>query len=464
MKKKYLITTLGLSFVLGLGLVAGLGNVKQTAASAEGEEVELTNVYLELGETWGSANAYYTIHYWGGESVGSTWPGATFNVEPVKGAGTVLTAKWDARATHVIISRYGDAEHETRWNYWDWFDTNEFTVGQYNYFVNTAWDSCNSSSVFTTILHVGDETVTGYAKKGEVYNPYTPKVDGKYFAGWYVDATKTTPYSPSQPAGTIELYAKMLDFEYTGWIAVKGYNWSKHQLYVWEGINGTTYYHRGAYGSDTTNMWKADNVLFNNNDLFVCKFKYHDASEVKFIYTDGTDANKSATTNFNPGIDGKGCYYKFDSEVAGQLVADEKLGLAASFVYDLVCKLTVTEYETAYGARDYSICALTADQKALITAAYNELRTDEQIKTVIDAAELRTYVYGESGDFSEYGNVSFAEILNQIAGYDIVNNSSDPARNGLYPANGTTVTVILVATFTVLSSIAFIALRKKFAK
>lgn len=463
MKKKYLITTLGLSLVLGLGLVAGLGNVKEGAVSAEGEE-NIGNVYLELGENWGEANAYYTVHYWGGESTASVWPGAELNAEAAKGQGTVLKTEWDTRATHCIIVRWGDAEHTTEWNRWEYFgDSHEFEVGKYNYFVSNSWDSCASKYAYEAIIHVEDEVKTRYAFKGEEFNPSAPYVEGKYFEDYYMDAEFTVPYCAEEPTGDIELYAKMNEFENTGWISFPGYGWTSHNVYVYETINGKTYYLRGAYGSESTKAWKADNVTFDGKDLYICSFKYHNATNVKFLLNDGTDSNKSVSTQFHAGINNCGAYYEFSSEASkeGQLVVGENSGRAAKFIFDFVCKLTVKGYETAYGERDYSVCALTAEQKASIIATYNEIREESSYaKGLIDGASLRTYVYGD-GTFSEYGAVSFADILNEVAGFDLVNNAAAPARVGLYPSTQPAFGIVIASAFIAMASVAFIALKKK---
>jgi hypothetical protein len=105
-------------------------------------------VYLELNSNlWGSASAYYTIHYWGG-SDGSVWPGVAFNGNAAASGNVVISATWDTDSTHCIILRWAESGHTTEWHRWNYFDANSFTAGAYNYFKNDGLTSCASSLVY----------------------------------------------------------------------------------------------------------------------------------------------------------------------------------------------------------------------------------------------------------------------------------------------------------------------------
>lgn len=141
-----------------LGVTSLLGFGTQLSNDQPIERVEATSgtsdrVYLDInGTIWGSASAYYTIHYWGGNTE-SAWPGVPFNNgQNVPVGAAVVWATWDPTSTHVIINRYANASAAAtnpndRWNYWNWFETNSFTAGQYNFFLNTDWYSCDSDKV-----------------------------------------------------------------------------------------------------------------------------------------------------------------------------------------------------------------------------------------------------------------------------------------------------------------------------
>jgi len=105
-------------------------------------------VYLELNSgIWGSASAYYTIHYWGGSN-GSSWPGVAFNGNTAASGNVVISATWDTGSTHCIIVRWQESGHTTELNRWNYYDANSFTAGAYNFFTNDGLSSCASSLVY----------------------------------------------------------------------------------------------------------------------------------------------------------------------------------------------------------------------------------------------------------------------------------------------------------------------------
>ncbi|HNX15940.1 MAG TPA: starch-binding protein [Bacilli bacterium] len=148
--------------ILGVGSLVGVGT--QIVSSRQAEPVQASSsisdtVYLELDSgIWGSASAYYTIHYWGGSN-GSSWPGTPLNGNSAASGNTVISATWDTASTHVIIIRWGDAAHTSEWNRWSYYDANSFTAGSYNYFKNDSWSNCASSLVYenTGTIYFGNK-------------------------------------------------------------------------------------------------------------------------------------------------------------------------------------------------------------------------------------------------------------------------------------------------------------------
>lgn len=136
-----IVTVLSASSFIGIGsqLVDS-----QNSKSAEASSSINDTAYLEISASyWGGASAYYTLHYWGGDS-SSSWPGVSFNNNESVSGSKVLTATWDTSSTHIIIVRWGDAAHTAEWNRWSYYDTNAFTPDSINYFANDSWTNCTS--------------------------------------------------------------------------------------------------------------------------------------------------------------------------------------------------------------------------------------------------------------------------------------------------------------------------------
>lgn len=205
-KTLFLGLTALFSCALGVSVASFAGNNEIAEVQASSTD----KVYLELNSSiWGQADAYYSIHYWGGSGTASTWPGIKLG----KGSGNdILSGTWDPTATHVIITRWkndaynGDGGEE--WNRWKWFDEKSFTSGDYNYFKNTAWDSCDSSYKYEVTKHVNGNVSTELVDKDTLYSPADPSEDG-IFHGWYTDSSFTTPYAATNLNSDLELWAKL---------------------------------------------------------------------------------------------------------------------------------------------------------------------------------------------------------------------------------------------------------------
>ena len=211
--KKALIAVLGLELV-----VAPSANkqVEEVQAAAGG-----TATLKLSSSTWGSANAYYTIHYWGGDTA-TSWPGSKFNAGKAAKGSVEITANYDETSTNCIIIRWGDSACTKEWNRWDYFDKNTMTT-KYNYFTNTSWDSCSSTYVASTVekakytytYYDGSEKLgTDTLIEGDTWNGKFFEKEGYRFEGWYTDANLTKAYATGTLAtANTSLYAKYVEAE-----------------------------------------------------------------------------------------------------------------------------------------------------------------------------------------------------------------------------------------------------------
>lgn len=214
-------------------------------------------VYLELGSNWGSASAYYTIHYWGGNT-SSSWPGVNFNNNAAaSGNKTVISATWDTTSTHCIIVRWNDSGHTDEGNRWSYFDGNSFTAGQYNYFNSTSWDSCNSSYRYKiTVSSNGNGSVslsssngtisgtTGYITKNQSYTISATPSSGYAFTKWSdnntnssrtitatADKTYAATFSQNNPSTSKTFYLYDPNHTYSNGVLPCAYFWDSSGEY-----------------------------------------------------------------------------------------------------------------------------------------------------------------------------------------------------------------------------------------
>ena len=171
-----------------VGLTGGALLAGETATPfvAEAAPVEATSVIEEVDATdkaflilkdniWGSADADYTIHYWGGNT-STNWPGKTF--EWSNELNCYYVDDYDNTSTHVIIVRWrsgqiGASGGET--NRWDWYDVPNEMTSPYNLFVNTAGDSCSSHVVtsidtYSVLAEIPNSWATPHLHKWQVFD------------------------------------------------------------------------------------------------------------------------------------------------------------------------------------------------------------------------------------------------------------------------------------------------------
>ena len=280
MKKLFTLLTL---FVSVFALFATL-NVKEADAAAGG------TVTLKLTTSnWGSASAYYTIHYWGGDT-STSWPGNKFNGGKAASGNVEITANYDETSTHCIIIRWGNSACSTEWNRWDYFDTNTMST-KYNYFTNTAWDSCDSKYVasvvekekYTYTYYDGSEVLgTETLVEGDTWGYKFYEKEGYKLEGWYTDSSLTTAYAKGTVAtANKNLYAKYVAAEdYTVYVNDNGVLGETAYAYLFNSVDGRN------------NSWPGVEMTKESNGLWSYTI---DASKSFDMIIFGNGKNNTAT-------------------------------------------------------------------------------------------------------------------------------------------------------------------------
>ena len=278
------ITKFLMAGLMLLTCAVGLSNTRGEVKEAEAAvEAKVNQCVLKLDSNiWGQANAYYSIHYWGGNT-STEWPGEKFNNGNSAKGSVEITAKYDSTSTHCIIIRWGNSDCTTEWNRWDYFDANSMTT-KYNYFTNDGWGSCSSSYIepnkytinfYDGANNIGSETV----ENGTKFNSKFQEKEGYRFEGWYTDDTFTSEFKKGTEINSdLTLYAKYVEatdytisFEYaasTGWDKVYAYAWrdSSDGTYneEWPGVEMTSSNGIFTYEVDASQSYSK--IIFNNNN------------------------------------------------------------------------------------------------------------------------------------------------------------------------------------------------------
>lgn len=196
MKKTKLLSIVAIGVLtVGVGINIGFSMSRESVAQ-EVNAAPLEPVTLKLNsERWGQAAAYYTIHYWGGDTA-TSWPGAKFNAGKSASGSVEITANWDPSSTNCIIIRWANSGCSTEWNRWDQYDKSSMTAGQFNYFTNTDWSTCVGSKVETELTkyeinyhdYEGNVVKTEEVNENTEFNPYFFEREGYRLEGWYTEA------------------------------------------------------------------------------------------------------------------------------------------------------------------------------------------------------------------------------------------------------------------------------------
>ena len=275
MKRKILTLLLVIASVFGIFAVANNSTKEAEAASG--------TVTLKLDASiWGSADAYYSIHYWGGET-STSWPGNKFNGGKAAKGAVEITANYDPTSTHCIIIRWGNSGYSTEWNRWDYFDNN--TMGsQYNYFTNNGWNSCSSKYVAPEVTYnvnfynsAGTLHKTVEVPDGGTFEPVFIEEEGYVLEGWYTDSNFSNKIEKGAAiTSDLDVYPKYTEAEdYVVYASgdvlgdnVYAYMWSDayaHYNTAWPG-EPLTKDSRGNYVINVDASKGFDKIIFNNND------------------------------------------------------------------------------------------------------------------------------------------------------------------------------------------------------
>lgn len=276
-------------FKKALIAVLGLGLVVAPSANRHVEEVEAAaggTVTLKLdSSTWGSASAYYSIHYWGGDT-STSWPGNKFNGGQSAKGSAEITANYDETSTHCIIIRWGNSGCTTEWNRWDYFDINTMST-KYNYFTNNGWTSCSSKYVESTVVkekytytyYDGSNVLkTETLVEGDSWGYYFHEKEGYRLEGWYTDASLTNKYvKGTEVTANTNLYANYVPAEnYKLYFNDNGTFGTSVNAYMWRDLDGTfdstwpgsAITKEGSYWVVEVDASKSyDKIIFNNGSL-----------------------------------------------------------------------------------------------------------------------------------------------------------------------------------------------------
>lgn len=355
--------------VLGAGLVvvpSTVDKVEEVEAAAGGTAT------LKLdSSTWGSASAYYTIHYWGGDT-STSWPGNKFNGGQSAKGSAEITANYDETSTHVIIVRWGNSSCTTEWNRWNYFDSVTMTT-PYNYFTNTSWNSCDSKYVasevvkeeYTYTYYNGSEVLgTDTFVEGDSWSSKFIEKEGYRFEGWYTDSSFTTKYSTGTTVtGNLNLYGK--------YIAAEDY-----KIYVEDnGVFGdVAYAYTYSSTEDRNNSWPGKEMTKEENGMW--------------SYT--IDASKS----FDKVIFGNGEDEWVNSQLNEKWAQTDNLDLSfEESVYTIGAKNSSNKYTATY----VTVSELTATANLKVYSQVNG--TSLRI--------ISTLGVGEAFDLENYENVGF---------------------------------------------------------
>ncbi len=134
-------------------------DVVETKREATGDTGDL---YLVLGDTWGSGDADYYIHMWGGATTDDTaWPGTKFVASTGNASNQLVIEDASLSNTNIIISRYKTGSTSfpgsiggDYWNRWDYYDSNAIDLKKFNMFVNNEWSNCETRTTLSSTVDI----------------------------------------------------------------------------------------------------------------------------------------------------------------------------------------------------------------------------------------------------------------------------------------------------------------------
>ncbi len=226
-------------------------------------------------------------------------------------------------------------------------------------------------------------------------SPYTGSetnisaISGKLYNGsyWTTYSTLTTTNFENESATV-----------YLDW-----YNWSNVYVYTYETVNGETYEMNGPFPGaqiDPTDT----GLTFNGGKLQAVTIKAHELDNTHFLFSSGSDANKSDGMSIV-----NGAYYWHNGS-AWILESGDRAD-AAAFVNDLnVARLAVAR-DDENDVKAYSICGLNA---STWVSRYNSNDLSNTARGYIDAATIWTYKDSESSGADT--TIAFSAIMNELSG------------------------------------------------
>jgi len=433
MKKKNLV--LGLALCLG-AMGVSTAFLSRTKPAVQTEATSVSHIYLKLDTTtWGSAEAYYTAHLWGGTSE-TTWPGLDLGTGSNGAELSVVLPSANKGYTHLILARWKDDEHTTEWNR---VQVDLASAEQYNYFTITNWSAVESSlstegtDYTVSEYKVTDGTVGATVSRTETANStvtFTPAdyfVSGTVFGGWYTDSACTAAYTATTLTGDTTLYAKYTTAASAKRVYFGASGWTDVYVYTF-GTSETC----GTFpGTKMAATAAVTNVNFQSKGLYSYDVPFGTGGDTNIIFSNYSGTTKIAQTADLVLTDS--VYYASDS--AKDYAGSADLYNAANWV-----KTIATAVASATNA---SVCSISKEDATADVALYKGYSTDAQ--TAINGATLYTWKDINRVD-TEKLDVSFAAIYAQL---DKISTTSTSPAAGVVLDNNTTPVLVMVISLSV---------------
>ena len=263
------------------------------------------------------------------------------------------------------------------------------------------------------------------------------------FKGWYTDQNLTTAFSKKFYTADATIYAKY-DPVTTVDAFIDVYDWSAIYLYTFETVGGENVEYYGSFPGKQISL-SDSGLTFRGGHMQKVSLPYSTLANAGFIYSDGTDNNKSTDQTLTANA-----YYYHNGSAWTKDSSD--IASAASFVWDLnVARLAVTP---SGSTKAFSICGLSAQTwvnrySGLTSAA----------KALVDAATIFTYKDAESTGADT--TVTYAKVMEELtkrAG------ASGTSISYLFGNGDSTQATVIIVTVTALAALAvggYFLLKKK---
>ncbi len=324
---------------------------------------------------------------------------------------------------------------------------NSMNAFTYDFPAVTITKSAVNSSTKQVIagISISSETTSIYDKyPNGSSTPGDPTIlnNGFVFNGWYSNQALSTAFTKKYYTSDATIYAKYEPVQNKS-VYVDAYTWSNLYLYVYETVGGHLVEYNGIFPGAKITI-NDSNLRFNNGMLQKIDVPYVTQANVRFIYSDGTNNNKSNDLSLT-----EGAYYWHNG--TAWVTDSTHYASAAAFVYDL--NSTRLQVTASGSIKAYSICGLTA--KTWVDR-YDGL--NETAKGYVDAATMFTYRNASSTGADE--TVTFASVMTTLR-----SRYSMPLSSNIVLSNNKTSSAVIIIVVSVIGVASvgafFLFLRKR---